>query len=62
MRFLHLKSFIEKIEDCTIKIIALDSAKFPEDSVSELIQETIPTFHYFDETLGFVSELTDVFA
>ena len=61
VRFLHIKSFIDKIENCTIKIITLGSAHFPEDSGSELIRETVPTLRYLDETLGFVSKLTDVF-
>ena len=36
MKFLHLKSFTEKIEDCTIKIITLGSTHFPGDSGSKL--------------------------
>ena len=60
MQFLHLKSFIEKIEDRTIKITALGSTPFPDDGGLKLIRKNIPILHYLDEMLELVRKLTDV--
>ena len=46
MRLLYLNRSIKKIEDGTIKIIALSSAQFSKDSGPELVKEPIPSLHH----------------